>query len=106
MLNDYIDYETLLLIMALSIHNHNLYKYNNNIHFIFQINNPYNPIVNGVSDPLQIAIYEALLSNINKNFVITIEEGFYNPTQMATELTNKFNEAVTGFLLNYFFILF
>jgi len=75
---------------------------NNNIIFIFQLNNPYNPILNGLNEPLQIAIYEALLSNINNNFVIKIEEGFYNPTQMATELTNKFNEAVTAFLLKYF----
>lgn len=75
---------------------------NNNIVLIFQINNPYNPIINGLTDPLQIAIYEALSSNINKNFVIKIEEGFYNPTQMSTELTNKFNEAVTSFILTYF----
>jgi hypothetical protein len=31
-----------------------------------------------------------------------IETGFYNPDQMATELTNKFNEAVSTILINFF----
>ena len=83
--------------------NYNTFSvFNNNIVFLFQINNPYNPIINGLLDPLQIAIYEALVSNIKNNYKIIIEEGFYNPTQMVTELTNKFNEAVTKFILNYF----
>ena len=82
--------------------NYNTFSvFNNNIVFLFQINNPYNPIINGLSDPLQLAIYEALVSNIKNNYKIIIEEGFYNPTQMVTELTNKFNEAVTKFILNY-----
>lgn len=83
--------------------NYNTFSiFNSNIVFLFQINNPYNPIINGLNDPLQIAIYKALVSNIHNNYLIKIEEGFYNPTQMATELTNKFNEVVTGFILNYF----
>jgi hypothetical protein len=31
-----------------------------------------------------------------------IEPGFYNPDQMATELTNKFNEAVTNVITSFF----
>ena len=83
--------------------NYNAFSiFNNNIAFLFQLNKPYNPNMNGLSDPLQLAIYDALLSNVNNNFSIFIEEGFYNPTQMATELTNKFNEAVTAFILKFF----
>ena len=46
------------------------------------------------------AVFEALYKNIECTYNITIEEGFYNPQQMVTELTNKFNEAITFYLLN------
>jgi hypothetical protein len=88
--------------------NYNTFSiFNNNITLIFQIDQPYNPIVNGLANSLQIAIYEALNSknnntNLDKNFMIQIEEGFYNPTQMTTELTNKMNETVTNYIINYF----
>jgi hypothetical protein len=36
-----------------------------------------------------------------KNFVIVIEDGFYNPTQMVTELQNKFNTAVSNRIIAY-----
>lgn len=68
----------------------------------FKINNPYNPSINGVTDALQLAIYAGLSANIDNNFLISIEEGFYNPDQMTTELTNKMNEAVTTYLIKYF----
>lgn len=75
---------------------------NNNITMTFKINNPYNPNVNSVSDPLQIAIFEALFYHVNTDFSITIEEGFYNPTQITTELTNQFNHVVTEYIIQYF----
>lgn len=34
---------------------------------------------------------------------ITISEGFYSPEQLANELTNKINQAVTGVLFNVFY---
>ena len=74
-------------------------KLNNNVVMEFQIINSYEP-----QDPnsFQYAIYQALQSNIQKKYSITIEDGFYNPEQMTTELTNKFNEVVTKYINDYF----
>jgi len=74
---------------------------NNNIQFSFKITDPYNPIENNLINPLQLEIYQGLKSNIENNYVITIEEGIYLGPQMATELTNKMNEAVTLYLQEY-----
>jgi len=73
-----------------------------NVVMTFNINKPYNPADYGYSDPLQDAIFQALNSNINNNFTIQISNGFYNPTQIVTELTNRFNEVVSTFIINYF----
>ena len=70
---------------------------NNNIQFSFKIIDPYNPIDNNVINPLQIEIYNGLKSNVENNYVITIEEGIYSGMQLATELTNKMNEAMTKY---------
>lgn len=75
---------------------------NRNVTMTFKINNPYNPNDHNLEDPLQLAIYEALYSNRCKNYIIFIEEGFYNPTQMTTELTNRFNSCVTEYIIHYF----
>jgi hypothetical protein len=50
---------------------------------------------------LQVDIYNVLNSNIANNYSITIEIGFYNPTQMATELTNKMNECIQTYLATH-----
>ena len=55
-----------------------------------------------INDTLLQAIYTELNSIIDFEYIITIEPGFYNPDQMATELTNKFNEAVTIKLVDLF----
>jgi len=55
-----------------------------------------------INDTLLQAIYTELNSIIDFEYIITIEPGFYNPDQMATELTNKFNEAVTIKLVESF----
>lgn len=73
----------------------------NNISLVFQITNPYNPTDYMINDPLLIAISDALWSNINQQYVATIEEGFYNPIQIANELTNRMNAAVTAFVSAY-----
>jgi hypothetical protein len=83
--------------------NYNTFSYlNNNISMTFLINNPYNPNSNGLSNILLQKIFECLFLKQTENFYIKIEDGFYNPQQMVTELTNKFNEVVTTRLTDYF----
>ena len=73
-----------------------------NVKMTFKMTNLYNPGEYGVSSPLLEGIFAALYNNIDKQYVITIESGFYNPDQMATELTNRFNEAVTNVINDFF----
>ena len=68
----------------------------------FKINEPYNPNINGLADLLTEKIFEFLFYNRNNNYIVVIENGFYNPLQMATELTNKFNTVVTNEIIAYF----
>jgi len=77
-------------------------KVNSNTTMTFLINNPYNPNINGVTDILSQLTFECLFLSQTDNFLIEIEDGFYNPQQMVTELTNKFNEVVTTRLTEYF----
>jgi hypothetical protein len=72
-----------------------------NVTMTFKINNPYNPGEHELSNPLQNAIFSALYNYHENNYKIIIEEGFYNPAQMSTELTNKFNEAVNVVIKQY-----
>ena len=74
----------------------------NNVTMTFQINNPYNPNINNLSDLLAQKIFECLFLTATEDYTITIENGFYNPQQIATELTNKFNTAVTNRITSYF----
>lgn len=77
---------------------------NANIIMTFQLTSLYNPGEHSLNDDLQQSIFEALYYYRNANYFykINITEGFYNPNQMVTELTNKFNEAVTLKILDYF----
>ena len=68
---------------------------NSNVLMYFKITNPYNPGENMVFNPLEQAIFTCLFESSEKLFGIQIQEGFYNPTQMVTELQNKFNFVVT-----------
>lgn len=74
---------------------------NSNITMTFKINNPYNPQQNNYDNDLLTAIYNCLFLSQNDNFTINIEEGFYNPSQITTELTNKFNEVVSLRIKSY-----
>jgi hypothetical protein len=74
----------------------------NNVSLSFTIENPYNPADNGFYDPYLDAMYQALYSHIDDYYYLFITEGYYTPTQMATELTNQFNKTVTNFIYNYF----
>ena len=64
----------------------------------FKITEVYNPSDHGGGTALQIAIYDTLFNYID-NYTITIEDGYYTAEQMVTELTNRFNAAVTSVLL-------
>lgn len=68
---------------------------NSNVTMYFKITNPYNPGENMVFNPLEQAIFTCLFESSEQLFEIVIQDGFYNPTQMVTELQNKFNYVVT-----------
>ena len=74
---------------------------NNNIAMSFKITNTYNPADFGISNPLLEAIYQCLFLSYDESYDINITEGFYSPSQMITELTRKFNEAVTLRITQY-----
>jgi hypothetical protein len=75
---------------------------NDNVGMTFLINNPYNPNANGITNLLSQKIFECLFSLQTENYIFRISDGFYNPQQMVTELTNKFNDAVNNRLIDYF----
>jgi len=75
---------------------------NGNVGLLFTITKPYNPAAFGIADDFNFKIYEALFLTQNEPYVISIEEGFYNPIQMATEVTNKLNYAVSKRISSYF----
>lgn len=82
--------------------NYNSFSFNSsNITMFFRITNPYNPGANMVFNPLQQAIFNALFLKSTELFEFSIQEGFYNPTQMVTELQNKFNFVVTQRIKKY-----
>jgi hypothetical protein len=83
--------------------NYNTFSnFNSNVSMTFKINNPYNPNINGISDILVQKQFEYFFLNQDKLYEIIIEDGFYNPQQMVTELTNKFNHVITFTLTTYF----
>lgn len=97
---DYLNVSSLQLVQWTFPANYNTFSvYNSNVLFTFKINNPYNPSVPG---DYYYRIYEALFINQQNLYTFTIEEGFYNPTQMCVELTNKFNNAVSEYIRTYF----
>jgi hypothetical protein len=73
-----------------------------NSRITFRINAPYNPGEHSYSSLLDEKIFEVLFYSIDADFIVDVEEGFYNPEQMARELTNKFNEVVTYLIKAYF----
>lgn len=67
----------------------------------FRITQPYDPSGN-TSDIYEERIFQALFENQTNQYNVEIEAGFYNPYQVATELTNKFNYVMTNHIVNYF----
>jgi hypothetical protein len=101
--------EDLLNVVSVSLYswtfpaNYNAFSsLNLNIFMSFLITNPYNPGDHDVSTQLYQTMFECLFYSMDKHYFIIIEEGFYNPTQMINELTNKFNEAVTLRITEYY----
>jgi hypothetical protein len=100
---DYLNVVTLRLVNWTFPANYNTFSTDNqNLLLIFRMINPYNPSEHGLSDEYSYRIFEALFANQERNYLFFIEEGFYNPIQMVTELTNKFNFAVSKIITEYF----
>jgi hypothetical protein len=74
---------------------------NSNITVVFKFIQVYEPFNHDNFDIVAQAIFAALETQIETDYIITIEEGFYNPEQMATELTNKLNESTTHIINNF-----
>jgi hypothetical protein len=81
--------------------NYNVFSLQNyNVMMTFKLSTLYDP--NGVTfvdasyQATSNAFYQALKYNQDKNYVLIIETGFYAPEQMATELTNKFNDVINN----------
>lgn len=72
-----------------------------NVTISFNINNPYNPGDFMNTDPLLNIIFVALYAHVTTDFIITIDSGNYTQSQLATELTNRFNGIVTSYLIDY-----
>jgi hypothetical protein len=73
-----------------------------NVYMSFKFIELYNPGEHNFTDTLDEAIFAGLYYNLSNEYIAVIEPGFYNPGQMAIELTNKFNEAVTKYLYSFF----
>lgn len=85
--------------------NYNVFsEINFNVTMTFKFKKPYNPGEYSVNDPLLEAIFAAIYNyqSKNLNIIFQIEPGFYNPEQMAVELTNKFNLATTRIINDFF----
>jgi hypothetical protein len=83
--------------------NYNVFSVNNeNVLLSFTINNPYEPQNVTENQEYYIRIFNALMYNKDIPYTFEIESGFYNPTQMTTELTNKMNYIVTRIITKYF----
>lgn len=99
---DYLNVVSMRLLQWTFPANYNTFSaLSGNIFLAFKLDNPYNPSSFGVTDLLLQRIYAALTQS-SSLYTFEIEEGFYNPVQMATELTNKMNAVVTNRIRTYF----
>lgn len=101
---DYLNVSSLRLVQWTFPSNYNTFSSSNsNVFLSFKIIEPYNPGEFGLSDDYNFRVFQALFES-NREYNFSIEEGFYNPYQMTTELTNKFNSAVTLRIEAYFYM--
>ena len=73
-----------------------------NVTMTFKMGKLYNPGEHSFSDALAEGIFAGLYYHGQKEILLDIETGFYNPDQMARELTNKFNAAASRIIDNFF----
>jgi hypothetical protein len=100
---DYLNVQSVRLSSWSFPANYSVFSINtHNVYMTFKFIQLYNPGEHSYSDPLTEAIFAGLYYNISGEYIFAIEPGFYNPTQMATELTNKMNETVTVYLNKFF----
>lgn len=100
---DYLNVAGIKLVQWSFPSNYNTFSaLNGNVTLSFTIDNPYNPGENSYSNDFAENVFQGLYMTKNQPYEIIIEEGFYNPNQMTTELQNKFNDVVTKRLLSYF----
>jgi hypothetical protein len=101
--NDITNIKSVRLVDCAFPSNYNTFsKTLNNTVIKFILNNPFNPQGTSMFNRFAEAVYIALFYNNNYEYTIEISEGFYNPDQMCNELTNKFNEAITKQILEFF----
>ena len=99
---DYCNVSALKLVQWTFPANYSTFSHlNSNVMLAFRLNDLYNPAEHGVANDTLFRTFEALF-NSDKLYYFMIEEGFYNPLQMATELTNKFNHVVSIRVMDYF----
>lgn len=55
---------------------------------------------NVAPSPLVDPLYIDLSNNIGNSYLVTIQEGFYCPDELANEIENKMNDAVTNYLVS------
>ncbi len=97
---DYLNVQSISLTSWSFPSNYNVFSdFNANRKITFRFVSVYDPSAHGVVDATVQAIHDILAANLDHEYVVTIEEGFYTPEQMATELQTKFNAAVNYFLL-------
>ena len=100
---DYLNVQTVKLSSWSFPANYNVFSFGlNNVSMYFRMNNVFNPAAHGIKNELLQIIYKILSEDYNFDYIFVIEEGFYNPDQMARELTNKMNLAVTNRIKKYF----
>lgn len=101
--NDIINVKAIRLVDYAFPSNYNTFsKSLQNTVIKFKISNPFNPQETSIFNNLNEDSFVALFYNKDYEYSVEISEGFYNPQQMANELTNKFNEAVTNKIINFF----
>ena len=104
---DYVNVSTMRLSNWAFPSNYDVFsKLYNNILLYFKMTIPYIAYESIIDDPDKYFILknisDALTYCLDETYEFSIESGFYTPTQMAKELTNKFNLAVTVKLIGFF----
>ena len=110
---DYCNVQSISLSSYMLPNNLNTFsKYFRNTTMTFQLNQLYRPtfayIPSSPTAPSALlleAIYEALyykFNSVEPNFIVTIEDGYYQQDQLGFELTNQFNYSVSKYIIDYF----